>query len=126
MARFVGVGLAGFVVDAGLVTALTGMGLDPFRARAVSIVLAMLVTWRLNRALTFGASGDGQAREAARYGLVALGVAGLNYGVYSGLMLAFPALMPLLATGLATGAGMVVSYLGYSRWALRKKPSVLT
>jgi putative flippase GtrA len=109
--------VAGFIVDAGLVSALTGLGLDAFSARAVSITLAMVTTWRLNRALTFGASGAGSVREGGRYAAVALGVAGINYAVYSALMLAVPGILPWLATAAATGVGMVASYLGYSRWA---------
>ncbi len=56
LSRFAVVGGLGFVVDAGLTVTLIQVGLDPFSARLIAIALAMLVTWRLNRALTFGAS----------------------------------------------------------------------
>lgn len=110
----------GFVVDAGLTTTLIHIGLDPFTARVVAIAVAMLVTWRLNRAITFGASDTSQKSEGARYFAVALSAAAVNYTVYAALMLAFPVLMPAIAVALATGVSMVVSYLGFSRFAFKR------
>ena len=82
--RFALVGGTGFVVDAGLLTVLhNGAGFDPFTARLVSISVSAFTTWRLNRAVTFGASDRSQASEGARYALVAALTAGLNYCLYA-------------------------------------------
>lgn len=120
--RFSLVGLTGFVVDAGVLSALTHgtLALDPFSARVISIATAMLTTWRLNRAFTFGPSESSQAAEGARYGLVAAAAALVNYGVYALIMLALPGLVPALAVVAATLTSMMLSYVGYSRLAFRK------
>ena len=59
--RFAGVGLIGLVVDVGHTLFLIALGLDPLIARIFAIALAVFTTWRLNRALTFGASATSQA-----------------------------------------------------------------
>ncbi len=118
--RFALVGVIGFLTDAGSLFALTQAGLDPFSARVISIALAMFTTWRLNRAMTFGASGRSEVSEGARYGAVALAVAGLNYAIYAGLLLAFPPLWPVVATAIASVIAMAASYFGYSRLVFRE------
>ncbi|MFZ1681602.1 MAG: GtrA family protein [Rhizobiaceae bacterium] len=114
--RFAMVGAIGFLVDAlvlALLLAATPLG--PFLSRIVSIGLAMATTWLLNRALTFGPSGRGTVEEGARYGLVALSVAGFNWLLYSALVVALPAIGPLTALALASAAAMLLSYSGYAR-----------
>ncbi len=114
--RFALVGGTGFVIDAGLLAILHhGAGLDPFLARLISISASAFTTWRLNRNLTFGASGLSQASEGLRYGIVAALTTGLNYLVYAAALLLWPALPPLAAAVIATLAGMGFSYAGYSR-----------
>ncbi|MGB3627359.1 MAG: GtrA family protein [Henriciella sp.] len=119
LVRFGAVGALGFLVDAGVLALLISLGSGPFLARIISIALAMFVTWRLNRSLTFGASEDGQAREAGRYFGVAIAVALLNYAIYSGLLLTFPACPPVLATAISTAICTAVSFLGYGKYAFR-------
>ncbi|MEW9835594.1 GtrA family protein [Mesorhizobium marinum] len=114
--RFAFVGGLGFVADAGmLMLLLAGSPLGPFSARLVSVSFAMTVTWLCNRTLTFAPSGRGVVQEGARYGSVAVGIACFNYLLYSGLLLAIPALPPLAALVIAAAAAMALSYLGYSR-----------
>ncbi len=112
-ARFALVGTLGFVVDAGITLTLIHRGIDPFTARFFSIALAMMVTWRLNRALTFGSSDTSQAREGMRYFTVAIVAAIANYAIYAGLLLAVPAISPLIALILAIGTVTILSFLGY-------------
>lgn len=115
--RFALVGGTGFAIDAGLLAALhNGLGIDPFSARLVSIGASALTTWRLNRAITFGASDRSQASEGARYAAVAALTAGLNYLVYAMLLLTFADLPALLAAMAATLVAMGFSYAGYSRF----------
>jgi putative flippase GtrA len=119
-ARFAAVGGAGFVIDAGLLAFLHhGAGLDPFSARALSIVVAAFSTWRLNRSLTFGASGRSQAEEGLRYGAVAALAAGLNYAAYALALSLWPVLSPVAAAVGATLVAMGLSYAGYARFVFQ-------
>lgn len=119
LARFALVGGTGFIVDAGLTSGLQVWGLDIYVSRLIAISLAMFVTWRLNRAITFGASPRRQVREGAVYVGVAVAAATLNYGIYITLMLFVPGMAALVAVAGATGVSMIVSYLGYSRLVFR-------
>ena len=115
-ALFAAVGTAGFVVDTSTLALLHyWAGIDPFSARAISTPVAMLATWRLNRALTFGASAARQLTEGARYLTVATVAALLNYAIYSAILLTFPAVPPPIAVAISTLFVMTGSYLGYSR-----------
>ena len=114
--RFAIVGSVGFVVDAGVLALLLWTTpLGPFVARLVSIACGLTVTWLCNRTLTFGPSGRSKLHEGARYGGVGIATSILNYLVYSGVLLTFPATPPLAAVVVASAAAMVFSYLGYSR-----------
>lgn len=120
LARFAMVGGLGFVVDIGFTLALIDFGVNPLVARIVAIALALLTTWRLNRALTFGASDTSQASEGLRYFLVATIVACINYGIYAGLLLTIPSIPPGLAVMIAVGLATGLSYSGYRFFAFRK------
>jgi putative flippase GtrA len=101
-----------------------GGGIDPFIARAVSTPLAMLATWRLNRALTFGASPARQVTEGARYLTIAGAAALLNYAIYSALLLGFGFMPPPIAVAISTSIVMAISYLGYSRLVFASSSSL--
>ena len=110
-------GSMGFAIDAGTLTALLHVtSIGPFIARIISIAVAMAATWVINRTFTFGKSKRNLASEGARYGLVGLLSALVNYAVYSACLLAFPELWPVLATAIGSGVAMLVSYFGYSRF----------
>ncbi|MDP3898570.1 MAG: GtrA family protein [Mesorhizobium sp.] len=117
IARFALVGGIGFLVDAAVLALLLGATpLDPFRARLVSIGAALLVTWQLNRHVTFGPSARTVATEGARYGGVGIATSIANYAVYSAVLLTFPALPPLAALVIGSAFAMALSFLGYSRF----------
>ena len=118
--RFACVGLAGFAVDTGTLAVLHhGIGLDPFSARILSIVLAIFTTWRLNRSVTFGRSDTGQVFEGARYYTVAVVTALVNFGIYSLILLIWTDAWPVAAAIFATACTMFMSYFGYSRLVFR-------
>lgn len=113
---FVLVGGIGFAADAAMLVLLLAVTpLGPFTARLLSMGFALGVTWLCNRTLTFRPSGRGLLREGARYGGVGVATSIVNYLVYSGLLLAVPSILPLVALVLASLSAMVLSYLGYSR-----------
>lgn len=110
-------GGTGFAVDAGSLTLLLHFTpIGPFIARILSIAIAMAWTWTINRTFTFGGSSRSLASEGARYGLVGVIAALVNYAVYSACLLAYPPIWPVLATAIGSGVAMVFSYLGYSRF----------
>lgn len=118
-ARFAGVGGTGFIVDTGLTLLLIHRGIDPYTSRVFAIIFAMITTWRLNRALTFGASRTSQTSEGARYFIVAILAAILSYAIYATLLLSFTGFPPALAIVIAVGTTTLVSFFGYSRFAFR-------
>lgn len=119
VSRFAIVGLLGFVTDFGLTLTLIHNSLDPLTARLIAIAFAMLVTWRLNRAVTFGASPSSQVSEGARYFSVAITVALINYAIYAGLLVTIASFPPALAIILAVGISSALSFFGYRLFAFR-------
>ena len=109
---FLAVGLCGLTADLTLLWALEHEGLSHVMARGVSLTVATGVTWLLNRAFTFGASGRRRSVEFGRYGLVAVLAQGLNYLLFLGIVAAMPGLSHSLAAiaGAVTAAGF--SYCG--------------
>ncbi len=117
MMRFVLVGGTGFAIDAILLKTIVVADLaGPLSARIFSIALAGLVTWQLNRNFTFAPSGDKKLTEATRYSGVIVVASLVNYVVYAGLMLAMPALEPLVALVASSIGAMGFSYVGYDRF----------
>lgn len=119
LGRFAFVGAIGFVVDVGLTLMLIEYGSDALMARAISMPLAILTTWRLNRALTFGASPTSQSSEGVRYFIVAVSVAIVNYAIFAGLLFAYPNIHPALAITIAVVFSTGVSFYGYRSFAFK-------
>jgi putative flippase GtrA len=119
MLRFAMVGTVGFVTDASLLTALVHLaGWGPYESRPVSFVVAISVTWLLNRVFTFARrAGPDRRREYLRYVAVqGVGVS-INFAVYAALLSALPPLMNYPAVALAAGslAAMTFNFVGV-RW----------
>jgi putative flippase GtrA len=108
------VGVIGFLVEALILTVLTAVaGWSPWRARIPSFLIAVLVTWLLNRTFTFPGHGlQRRSVEGLLYlATVALGSA-INLGVY-GLVLHFvPAVREFPVVALAAGslAGLAFNF----------------
>ena len=114
-------GSIGFIVDAGLLMLLLHFtSIGPFGARAISIPAAMLATWMFNRSFTFEKSSQSLAVEGFRYGTVGVVSALINYGIYSGLLIAIPILRPTFAVVMASAAATAFSFFGYSRFVFRR------
>ena len=119
LARFLLVGSMGLATDAATFSALSAPGSPDWVARAGSLALATLVTWRLNRRFTFARTGRRPLGEAARYAAVACGAQGFNYGLFLALRAAAPALPPLLALLVSAVAAAGFSFAGQSLVAFR-------
>lgn len=114
LSRFAFVGVIGFVTEAIILTALTQLaGWGPWKARIPSFLIAVTVTWLLNRVLTFPGRGlQRRSLEALLYmATMAVGSA-INLGVY-GLALYYvpwPAAWPIIPLGLGSVAGLVFNF----------------
>jgi putative flippase GtrA len=115
--RFLGVGAVGLTVDVCIFTILTGSQPRPLLMRLVSLGLATLVTWRLNRALTFDPSNRHPGEEAMRYAAVTAVAQGTSYAVFAALVLTAFAWLPLAALFIGAVVGAVVGYNGHRLFA---------
>ena len=115
--RFLGVGAAGLATDFCLFVILIGYQPRPLLMRLVSLAGATLVTWRLNRALTFDRSGRKQHDEAMRYAAVTVAAQGTSYAVFAALVLSVLGALPQVALVIGAAAGAVVSYNGHRLFA---------
>ena len=117
--RFLGVGGLGLITDLAIFTLIIAHIPHLLLARLVSLAVATLVTWRLNRALTFDSSGRRPADEAMRYATVAAGSQAVSYAVFATLVVTVCAAMPQLAVLAGAVIGAVVSYGGQALFAFR-------
>ena len=119
--RFLGVGGLGLITDLAVFTLIIAQTPHPLLARLVSLAVATLVTWRLNRALTFDHSGRRTADEAIRYAAVAASAQAVSYAVFAALVVTALAAMPQLAVLIGAGAGALISYSGQALFAFRPR-----
>jgi len=113
--RFAAVGAVGFCVDGGLLFVLHRAGMDVLLARAFSFPIAVLVTFCLNRTLTFKRAPP--ARSSAllvRYSVVQVAGALVNLAIFFGLVQWLPAwrALPLLSLAVAAAFSWLLTYLG--------------
>ena len=104
-------GSLGFTVDAGLCKLfVTLFQVSPFHARIVSIIIAMLVTWLINRTLTFGRSSSPPPIEWLKYvGVTSFG-ATVNYLVFALCIALVPKLGIFPAVAAGSLAGLFFNY----------------
>jgi len=124
---FVAIGLVGYVVDAAITYAGAKYGgLSPELARPPGFIVATMVNFLLNRAITFRHSGAPFVRAFARYSVVASAGLAVNYAVYSACVLlaprygldVTPAMLPLFVAA-GAGVAMVMTFLGFRFFAFR-------
>lgn len=115
--RFLLVGGAGLMTDLCAFTLQPWHLPHPIAARAVSLALATLLTWRLNRAFTFNASGRHPAVEATRYASVTLVSQGTSFLLFSVLVLTVFAAVPQAALLSGAAVGAVLGYFGHKLFA---------
>jgi len=121
--RFLAVGALGLTTDFCVFTILIGYDHRVLLMRLVSLACATLVTWRLNRALTFDRSGRRQHEEALRYATVTAVSQGTSYAVFAALVLTVFASLPQVALVLGAVAGAFIGYNGHRLFAFAKVSS---
>jgi putative flippase GtrA len=123
---FLVVGCLGAVADASVLGLGLAAGLVPAVARAISIALAMQVTFACNGRFIFAGFQPGRLlRQWLGYMLACSLGAAINYGFYLGLI---ATRLPLVSThaaafAIATIIGAGANYLGIKRLAFREQPA---
>lgn len=113
--RFCAVGAVGFLADVLLAVALVATGMSPLLARGLAIPPALFVTFTLNRQWSFShAAGGHYFRQLAAYLVTQSFGAGCNMVIFmlALSMLPEPFDAPAPSIVLASGAALVVNYLG--------------
>jgi putative flippase GtrA len=127
MASFALVGVVGYVVDSAITYACAKyLGLSPELARPPGFIVATIVNFFLNRAITFRHSRAPLGRAFARYWLVAAAGLAVNYAVYSACVLlapcfgvdVTPVILPLFVAA-GVGVAMIVTFVGFRTFAFR-------
>jgi putative flippase GtrA len=114
LVRFLQVGGVAFALDAGLLWFLVyAAGVPPILARACSFIVTIAVTFVLNARYTFSASVKESSKS--RYVLIQCAGSAINFGVYSGLVLA-GMLGPLWALVVGSLLGSVHNFLMMRRF----------
>ena len=113
-ALFVIAAAVGFVVDAGVLTALAKyFGWGPWQGRFVSFPLAVTATWYLNRRYAFRGSGHADRRvEYAAYWAIQLAGAAVNFGIFGLCLHLAPMLVawPFVPVALGGIAAMLFNF----------------
>ena len=124
---FAAIGVMGYFVDAGVTfVGAKYFGLSPELARPPGFIVATIVNFFLNRAITFRHSRAPLGRAFVRYWLVAAAGLAVNYAVYSACVLlaprfgveVTPAILPLFVAA-GVGVAMVVTFVGFRSFAFR-------
>ena len=87
------------------------------------LAAATLVTWRLNRALTFDRSGRQPGEEAMRYAAVTAASQGTSYAVFATLVLTVFMGLPQAALVAGAAVGAIVGYNGHRLFAFAPRAS---
>jgi putative flippase GtrA len=123
--RFIAVGCIGLATDLCVFTLITAFVPYPLAVRLVSLAVATLVTWRLNRAITFARSHRAQHEEAVRYAIVTAVAQGTSYAIFATLVLTVLGALPQAALMCGAAVGAIVSYNGHRLFAFApRKPIV--
>ncbi len=112
--RFSISGVAGFLVDAGIVALCTQtVGMKPIPSQAAAFSVAVTVTWLINRHWTFAEhASERWLHELIRYLLTNSVGAAINNSVYIILVLTtiFFSEEPVLAVAAGSVAGMIFNF----------------
>lgn len=121
--HFSSIGAVGFVVDATIMYLLKNfIGLYP--AKLASFFCAVLVTWLLNRILTFRhqPSGLKATREFIRYFSLMVFGGIMNYGAFWLSTYSFPIIYehPILGVAIGSLAGLAFNYFSANFFIFKK------
>ena len=121
---FVLAGLSALVTDAAILQLLTKAAhLTPLVARPVGIACALVVSWWINRTIAFAVNAAPTWSEFAKFTVASSAAFTINYLVFAAILMAYPAVHPVLAIVFASVVSMFVSYAGYRLGVFRSPKS---
>lgn len=110
---FVLAGLSALGVDLAVLAALGWLGVPPLAGRFVSIACAMVVSWAINRRVTFAVAAPPTWREFAAFAGVSWFAQAVNYAVFAAILVLRPVTEPALAVIAACVVSMFIAYAGF-------------
>jgi putative flippase GtrA len=119
---FVLAGASALAVDLAVLKALTAIGLDPLLGRLASIAVAMVVSWLINRRVTFAVTAAPSLKEFAAFAGVSWFAQAANYAVFAAILVARPETAPTVAVILACAVSMLFAYAGFRFGVFRAAP----
>lgn len=119
---FVVAGLSALTVDLAILNALAWAGVPPLAGRIVSIACAMVVSWSINRRVTFAITAPPTLGEFAAFAAVSWVAQVANYAVFAAILFARPGTSPTLAVIAACAVSMVIAYAGFRYGVFRAAP----
>ena len=123
--RFIAVGCIGLATDLCIFTLIALYLPSPLVVRLISLAVATVVTWRLNRAITFARSHRAQHEEAVRYAIVTAVAQGTSYAIFATLVLTMLGALPHAALMCGAAGAAFVSYNGHRLFAFApRRPSL--
>lgn len=114
------VGCVGFMVDAGALLFLDTAGMNSLLSRAVSISLALVVTWLIHRNFTFNVKASPTLNELFKYIACNAFGAAINYITYSILYLFLLRNDQLIAMFISSFVALAFNYSGAKRLVFQK------
>jgi putative flippase GtrA len=124
---YAAIGVLGYFVDATITYCCAKyLGMSPEFARPPGFIVATIVNFTLNRAITFRHADAPLLRAFLRYWLVAGAGLAVNYAVYSACVFASPlvgvpvtpGVLPLFVAA-GSGVAMAVTFVGFRWFAFR-------
>jgi putative flippase GtrA len=111
---FVLAGLMAFTADAAILEALMrGAALSPFLARPVGISVGMVISWLVNRRVTFAVRTRPTAAEFLHFAAVSWTAQVVNYLIFAAILALVPGTPPFIALVVASAFSMFYAYSGF-------------
>ena len=123
---FAAIGALGFLVDAGILTAvMNGLDANHYAARAISFTVAVTATWYMNRQWVFKrVAAQKSSREYTAYLVVQTVGAVINLSVFVTAIELAPALSdtPLVPLALGAAVALLFNFSASSRFVFSAGP----
>ena len=102
-----------FALDAGILWSLIQFDIDPLGARIVSMAVALVAGWLVNRTWTYADPNPPTFVEFGRYAASGALSIGVNYAAFALMLILWPVVNPFEALIMGTGVALAVSFGGY-------------